>query len=74
MSNPEKIIPTGGLPSGLSQPALRALQAAGISSLEQLSQVRETQLKRLHGMGPKGIETLRQALAARGLAFAPEVD
>lgn len=56
-------------PAGLSQPALRALAGAGYSRLEQLAAVCEADLKKLHGMGPKGIETLRQALAEKGLAF-----
>jgi hypothetical protein len=60
----------GNLPSGLSKPAQRALAAAGYTSLEQLTQVSEADLGRLHGIGPKAIEQLRQALAADGLSFA----
>lgn len=56
----------------LSQPALRALNGAGYWRLEQLTEVREGEIKRLHGMGPKALEQLRQALAARGLSFASE--
>jgi pimeloyl-ACP methyl ester carboxylesterase len=58
------------LPSRLGKPAQRALAAAGYTSLEQLSQISEADLGRLHGMGPKAIEQLRQALAAHGLSFA----
>ncbi len=58
------------LPSGLAKPAQRALAAAGYTSLEQLTQVSETELGRMHGVGPKAIEQLRQALAAGGLSFA----
>jgi hypothetical protein len=54
----------------LSNPARRALAGAGISRLEQLTTVSEADLKKLHGMGPKGIGELRDALAARGLSFA----
>jgi predicted flap endonuclease-1-like 5' DNA nuclease len=57
-------------PSGLSQPALRALANAGIAHLKQLAEWSEADLKRLHGLGPKGINDLRGALAARGLTFA----
>ena len=60
------------LPSGLSKPAQRALANAGYTSLERLSQISEAELRRLHGMGPKAIEQLRQALAAGGLTFAKE--
>lgn len=57
-------------PSGLGKPALRALDAAGYTRLEQLTQVREADLLALHGMGPKATGLLRSALNARGLAFA----
>jgi DNA-directed RNA polymerase alpha subunit len=60
------------LPANLSQPALRALAGAGYSRLEQLTDVSEADLKRLHGMGPKALEQLRRALSARGLSFADE--
>jgi hypothetical protein len=58
------------LPSGLSKPAQRALTAAGYTNLGLLTQVSEADLGRLHGVGPKAIEQLRQALAASGLSFA----
>ncbi len=56
-------------PRGVSQPALRALAAAGYSSLEQLANVSEAELLMLHGMGPKAVAIMRDALAAQGLAF-----
>ena len=58
------------LPAGLAKPAQRALAAAGYTSLEQLAQVTEADLGRMHGMGPKAIGQLREALAAAGLSFA----
>jgi hypothetical protein len=58
------------LPSGLSKPAQRALAAAGYTNLEQLTQISEADLGRLHGIGPKAIKQLRQALAENGLSFA----
>ena len=58
------------LPAGLSQPARRALAGAGISRLEQLTEFSETEIKRLHGIGPNGIEKLRSALAVKKLSFA----
>lgn len=54
----------------IAKPAQRALAAAGYTRLEQLANVREAELLKLHGMGPKAIDQLRQALAAQGLAFA----
>jgi DNA-directed RNA polymerase alpha subunit len=58
------------LPAGLPKPAQRALTAAGYIRLEQLVTVSEAELHQLHGVGPKAVEQLRQALAARGLSFA----
>ena len=60
----------GALPTGLSQPARRALAGAGYARLEQLTEVGEDELLKLHGMGPKALDRLRQALAAKGLSFA----
>jgi hypothetical protein len=59
-------------PTGLSAPARRALDGAGYVRLEQLSRVSESELKKLHGMGPKAINLLRSALNAKGLSFADE--
>ncbi len=58
------------LPAELSKPARRALAGAGYVRLEQLTKVSEAELLKLHGMGPKGVALLRQALAARGETFA----
>jgi hypothetical protein len=60
------------LPAKLSQPALRALAGAGVKNLKQLSKFSESDIKKLHGMGPNGIHQLRVALAAKGLSFARE--
>ncbi len=59
-------------PPGLAKPAQRALAAAGYTRLEQLAAVREAELSKLHGMGPKALDQLRRAMSAKGLAFAPE--
>jgi len=60
-----------GLPEGLSQPALRALNGNGIHRLEQLAAFREADIQKMHGVGPRAIQLLNQALAARGLSFKP---
>lgn len=59
------------LPKGLGKRAERALAAAGYRRLEQFTQVSELDLLILHGVGPKAIGILRQALAEQGLAFKP---
>jgi hypothetical protein len=53
-------------PAGISGPALRALAGARISSLTALTCWAESDLARLHGMGPKALRILKSALAARG--------
>ncbi len=58
------------LPTALAAPARRALVGAGYTSLAQLSAASEAELLKLHGMGPKALGQLREALAAQGLAFA----
>ena len=55
----------------LSAPARRALLGAGYTRLEHLTQVRESEIMKLHGMGPKAMEMLRRALEERGLSFRP---
>jgi hypothetical protein len=69
MTTPKIPAGTGGFPAGLSQPALRALEAAGLTRLEHLRRKTEAEVAALHGMGPKGVTLLRQALAARGWDF-----
>lgn len=56
-------------PTGLAQPALRALLQAGLESIEQLSLVSESELLQLHGMGPAAVKKLRIALQKMGLDF-----
>ena len=54
---------------GLAAPARRALQGAGIRHLEQMTKWRQADLAALHGMGPKALKTIREALAAQGLSL-----
>ena len=56
----------------LPAPALRARNGAGYVRLEQLTEVTESGLLELHGMGPTAVRTLREALTASGLSFASE--
>jgi DNA integrity scanning protein DisA with diadenylate cyclase activity len=55
----------------LAAPARRALLAAGYRRLEDLIEVSESDVARLHGMGPNAMRTLREALKERGLSFRP---
>lgn len=64
-----KPVVASDLPSGLGAPAQRALAAAGISRLDQLTKHSETAIKQLHGIGPNALGKLRSALTAQGMAF-----
>ena len=61
--------PETGFLSLLSAPARAALGHAGISTLTKLSQYTEREILKVHGVGPKSLPTLRQALSDAGLAF-----
>jgi DNA-directed RNA polymerase alpha subunit len=56
----------------LASPAQRALAAAGITRLAQLTRMSEAELQQLHGIGPNAIRTLRHALQEKGLSFLKE--
>ncbi|RPI86731.1 MAG: DNA-binding protein [Chloroflexi bacterium] len=60
------------LPEGLASPVQRALEQHGLLQLEKIAELSESELKQLHGIGPKAIEQLRQAMAAQGLSFKGE--
>jgi hypothetical protein len=66
MTNPAPI--DSDLPK-ISNPATSALATIGITRLDQLPAYRANDILALHGMGPKGIRILREALAERGLSF-----
>ena len=57
---------TIGLPA-IGRPA--AMGLAGITSLDDVAQHTEAELLELHGVGPKAVRILREALAASGRAF-----
>ena len=61
---------TDGFPK-IGAPATRALEAAGYTNLKQLTKVTEAELGQLHGMGPKALGMLSEALKAEGLSFKP---
>ena len=56
-------------PPGMSGPSLRALDAAGVRSLSDVARWTKSDLARLHGMGPKALALLEQALEASGTSF-----
>ncbi|PPK92593.1 hypothetical protein CLV92_11322 [Kineococcus xinjiangensis] len=63
---------TSALPARIGRPALRALAAAGVTSLPGLARLREADLLQMHGVGPRALSLLREALAREGLALRPD--
>ncbi|WP_337983699.1 hypothetical protein [Lysinibacillus sp. C5.1] len=49
-------------PKGVAKPAIRALNAAGYTQLQQLKKVDLATLKNLHGIGPKALAAIEAAL------------
>jgi hypothetical protein len=62
--------PKADFPSGVSAPARRALAGAGYTELTQLAGVPLAELKGLHGMGPKALRILQEALEPQGLSLS----
>jgi predicted RecB family nuclease len=65
--------PETGFLALLSGPARGALEHAGITTLQELSQHSEREILKLHGMGPKSMPILRKALQDAGMSFAEPV-
>jgi DNA-directed RNA polymerase alpha subunit len=61
--------PESGFLSKLSNPARRALEAEGITTLAELAKYSEREILKLHGMGLRSIPILRQALMDAGMSF-----
>lgn len=59
-----------GLPGNIGAPATRALIAAGYTELAQLADVPAAELSKLHGVGPKALRLLQQALHEHGMSLA----
>ncbi len=53
----------------ISAPAQRALAAAGVRQLKDLTKFTETEVKKWHGIGPNALGKLRQAMDEKGLSF-----
>lgn len=55
----------GDLPKAIGRPATQALANAGITTLEQVAELSDSELNALHGVGPKAVRIIREALEAR---------
>jgi predicted flap endonuclease-1-like 5' DNA nuclease len=63
------IRPAGDLPDAIGKTAARELSLHGITSLQQVADHSKKELLAIHGVGPKAIAILGDALAAEGLDF-----
>lgn len=67
MSDTPDVRPVGDLPYGIGKTASRVLDLEGIRSLQEVAEHSRRELLALHGVGPKAIAILSEALAAQGL-------
>jgi hypothetical protein len=58
--------PAPDFPKGIGAPATRALTGAGYTNLDALAGAPVSELKKLHGMGPKALRILQEALEETG--------
>jgi predicted flap endonuclease-1-like 5' DNA nuclease len=61
--------PVGDLPDEIGKTAARELSLNGITSLEQVAACSTKELLAIHGVGPKAIAILGDALAEKGLDY-----
>jgi hypothetical protein len=52
----------GDLPKAIGVPATRALASAGITTLTQVADRTDTELLAMHGVGPRAVHILREAI------------
>jgi hypothetical protein len=53
----------------IAQPAVRALASVNVAKLEHLGSFTEKDIKDLHGMGPKALGKLKEAMSNDGIKF-----
>jgi predicted flap endonuclease-1-like 5' DNA nuclease len=68
MATPD-VRPLGDVPDEVGKTAARALSARGIKSLKAAARWTGKDLLAIHGVGPKAIRILADALSGQGLAF-----
>jgi predicted flap endonuclease-1-like 5' DNA nuclease len=61
--------PVGDLPNKIGKTAARELSQNGIDSLVKVAEHSKKDLLAIHGVGPKAIAILEEALAEKGLDY-----
>ncbi len=69
MADTPDVRPVGDLPDEIGKTAARELSLSGITTLEQVAAHSRRELLAIHGVGPKAIAILGDALAAEGLDY-----
>ena len=70
MGKKTKREPAAPFPPGVAKPAQRALASIGVTRLDQVSRFTREELAELHGMGPKALRLLEEALRKQGRSLA----
>jgi predicted flap endonuclease-1-like 5' DNA nuclease len=71
MADTPDVRPVGDLPDAIGKTAARELSLNGITTLRQVAGHSKKELLAIHGVGPKAIAILGDALAAKGLDYQP---
>lgn len=61
---------SGDLPTAIGRPATQALAGVGVTTLDQVAARSQAELLDLHGIGPRAIGILAEALGERGMHWA----
>jgi predicted flap endonuclease-1-like 5' DNA nuclease len=69
MADTPDVRPVGDLPDEIGKTAARELAVNGITSLERVAAHSQRELLAIHGVGPKAIRILGEALATKGLEY-----
>lgn len=69
MAPTAEVRPVGDLPNEIGRTAARELSLNGITHLEEVARHSREELLAIHGVGPKAIRILGEALALQGLGF-----
>ncbi len=67
MADTPDVRPVGDLPDAIGKTAARELSIRGITTLQQVADHSRKELLAIHGVGPKAIAILGDALTAKGL-------
>lgn len=73
MSNTPDVRPVGDLPNSMGKTAPRELQSAGVDSLQKASERTEKELLAIHGVGPKAIRIMKEAMKEKGLTVREDM-